>query len=129
MNITTQELENIIEGLKTACEKCESFMIIARGRKICRKCAAKKAIETANRIKNRNGAAENKIEVIIQLMNGKEKRYLVSKLVFDGHFYTAHYSVIRNGRHIPQKTTIDNATAKIAIDGEPVNMKSGDQKP
>lgn len=57
-----------------------------------------------------------KIEVIVKKKSGKEKRYLVNKLVYDGQVYTAHFSVIKDGFHIPQKIQIDNVNAKIAID-------------
>ena len=64
-----------------------------------------------------------KIEVIIKKPSGKEKRYLVHKLVFDGEKYTAKYTTIRDGFHISQEVQIDNVTAKIAIDGKIINTE------
>ena len=64
-----------------------------------------------------------KIEVIIKQLNGREKRYLVNKLVFDGQVYTAYFSVIKSGCHVPQKVRIDNVNAKIAINNKITSTK------
>ena len=64
-----------------------------------------------------------KIEVIIQQMNGRTKRYLVHKLVYDGEVYTAYFSVIKSGFHVPQKVRIDNVNAKIAINNKITSTK------
>ena len=64
-----------------------------------------------------------KIEVIIKQTDGREKRYLVNRLVYDGQVYTAHFSVIKSGFHVPQKVRIDNVNAKIAINNKITSTK------
>ena len=56
-----------------------------------------------------------KIEVIIRHIFGDTKRHLVHKLVKHGDLYTAHYSTVKAGFHVPRKAVIDNVTASIEV--------------
>jgi len=56
-----------------------------------------------------------KIEVVIHHPSREVKRYLVHKLVKHGDLYTAHYSTVKAGFHVPRKAVIDNVTASLEV--------------
>ena len=56
-----------------------------------------------------------KIEVIVHHISVKDKRYPVHKIVRHGEIYTAHYTTIKDGRHVSRKIDIDNVIAELSI--------------
>lgn len=54
-----------------------------------------------------------KIEVEIEHRSGDVCRYPVFKLVKHEDGWTAHYTIVKNGRHESRKTTVGNNAALI----------------